>query len=161
MTATEQRHKQLWNAWPGQMCVHLNRYNTICTTKGAAYVSSINDMWIQPAFDINVALKHFLSEIISSLFIIIKTAGTYIKMTPFRTSCEWFNDITMIRLTNLRGYSGLIPLWRDWTFYIQKTNTRCLLYINILWYTCEYMHLWEYESEYNIHLKAKFYFTTQ
>ncbi len=86
MTATEQRHKQLWNAWAGQTCEHLNRYNTICTTKGVAYVSAINDMWIQPAFDVNVALKHFLGErLLSSLFIIIKTAGTYIKMTPFHS----------------------------------------------------------------------------
>lgn len=37
----------------------------------------------------------------------------------------------MIRLTNLRGYLHSFPLWRDWTFYILKTNTSCLCAVSM------------------------------
>lgn len=64
MTATEQWHKQLWNAGAGRPCVRLNRDNTICANKDAAYVSAINDKRTQPGLDVNVELMRFPGEII-------------------------------------------------------------------------------------------------
>lgn len=64
----------------------------------------------------------------------------------------------MIRLTNLTGYLGLFLLWRDWTFYILKTNTSCLLYAHTVFGIPGSMYLWDNNQESVSEFISKLYF---